>query len=364
MWLNKQKEPSHMKYQKFAEYLDANSKLRATAPVKKIADFEGKVDTKPVKEKKHKDAGGKGQDGEIKPYKGGPDARDPNKGKLADGFADKGDKKLKYTLTNDVGKAIEGVPGGKGAPTWPKTKTQEWVDRTKNMSLAEFTKTVRDEALEGCEKEVPHNSIKETVSACKCNKKHVAALVREMKRNGLFGKLVSEMVQHPETFKALAILMERDESYARKFVKAMNEMIAPPIDGAGGPPMMGKKKKPPMMGDMGMPHPDDMGDDDSDEDGDDMDGDDDMGDDMDGDDDMGDDDMGDGSDMDGDEGMDDDGGLGDDDLGIGGDPAADAGMAPHDKMAPPSFKKKPKLHAHHHLLNAMKDHPSMMGGGM
>ena len=89
-----------MKYQKFAEYLDSNGKLKAVAPVKKIADFEGKVDTKPVKETKHKDAGGKGQDGEIKPYKGGTDAKDPNKGKLTDGFADKGDKKLKYTLIN------------------------------------------------------------------------------------------------------------------------------------------------------------------------------------------------------------------------------------------------------------------------
>ena len=338
-----------MTYKKFQEYLDANNKLKTSGTVKKIADYEGKVDTKPVKETKHKDAGGKGQDGEIKPYKGGTDAKDPNKGKLTDGFADKGDKKLKYTLDDKVGKTTDGVPGGKGAATWPKTKTQEWVEKTRHLSLAEFTKAVRDEAFEGLEntKEAPHNSIKETVSACKCNKKHVSALVREMKRNGLFGKLVAEMVQHPETFKALSILMERDESYARKLVSAMNEMIAPPID--GGLSMLGKKKP---LG--GLPHPD-MSDDDSDEDSDDLD---DGSDEDDMDSDGLDDDGSDGSDDDSGEG--DDLGLGDDNLGIGGGADDASGLAPHDKMAPP--KKKPKLHAHNHLLNAMKDHPALMGG--
>lgn len=342
-----------MPYQKFQEYLDANNKLKTSGTITKLADYEGKVETKPTKEKKHADAGGKGQDGEIKPYKGGPDAVDPNKGKLKDGFADKGDSKLKYTPNDVVGKTTEGVPGGKSSPSWPKTKTQEWLDRTKGMSLAEFTKTVREEALEGCDNPVSVNSIKEAIAACKCNKKHVSAMVREMKRNGLFGKLVAEMAQHPETFKALAILMERDEGYARKFAKALNEMIAPPMDGH---PMFGKKKKPPMD----LPHPDDMGDDvdglggdddalgdeeglDDDDMGDNLDG----GDDLDGDDDDMGDDMGDDDDM----------GLGDDDLGIGAADPADAGLAPHDKMAPP--KKKPKLHAHNHLLNAMKDHPAM-----
>lgn len=366
-----------MAYMKFQEYLDRNKKLKTSGTVKQIADYEGKVETKPAKEKKHKDAGGKGQDGEIKPYKGGSDGADPNKGKLKDGFADKGDKKLKYEPKTDVPAKVG--EGGKKTATWPKTKTQEWVDRTKNMSLAEFTKTVRAEALKGLDEcacqESPHNSIKETIAVCKCNQKYVSALVREMKRNGLFGKLMKEMVNHPETFKALAILMERDEMYARKLAKAMNEMVAPPMGDEhggmdiGGPPMHSKKKKkhlPP-------PHPhDDMG----------MGGDDDMGMGMGGDDDMGEemphpDDMHDDDDM----------GMGDDDLGLGGDDMGgddlggdmphpddlggdDMGMGddgpppPHnDKIGKlPMKKKKPKLGAHHHLMAAMKDHPALMGG--
>ena len=359
-----------MAHIKFQEYLDRNNKLNANGTVKTVADYEGKTDTKPVKENKHKDAGGKGQDGEIHPYKGGTDAKDPNKGKLTDGFADKGDKNLKYQPKTDVPAKVG--EGGVKKATWPKTKTQEWVDRTKGMSLAEFTKTIRKESLDGLSEcacqEAPHNSIKETVDVCKCNQKYVSALVREMKRNGLFGKLMKEMVTHPETFKALAILMERDEMYARKLAKAMNEMVAPPMGDPhgggdiGGPPMHKPKKKKfphPQMGmddDMGMggddtdegepmPHPDEMHDDD-------MGDEDDMGDDL------GDDDMGDEGDM-GDDDMGDD--LGDDDLGLGGDDMP----SPHDKIGKlPMKKPKPKLGAHHHLMNAMKDHPALMGGGM
>ena len=336
-----------MAHMKFQEYLDRNNKLKTSGTVKQIADFEGSIDTKPAKEKKHKDAGGKGQDGEVKPYKGGTDAKDPNKGKLGDGFAHKGDSKLKYEP--DVTVPAKVGEGGKKQATWPKTKTQEWVDKTKGMSLAEFTKTVREDALKGLDEcscqESPHNSIKETVAVCKCNQRNVSALVREMKRNGLFGKLVKEMVDHPETFKALAILMERDEMYARKLAKAMNEMVAPPMgDDAGGgdiggPPMhkMKKKKLPPdMMGmdddDMGedMPHPDDMHDDDMD--------------DMD---DMGDEDMDDMDDM-GDEDMDDMDDMGDEDM-----PAP-----PHDKIGKIG---PPKKSAHQNLMAAMKDHPALMG---
>jgi hypothetical protein len=373
---------------KFQEYLDKNNKLQTSGKVKTIADYEGKVDTKPVKEKKHKDAGGKGQDGELKPYKGGTDAKDPNKGKLNDGFASKGDKKLKYAPKN-------GVPakeGGKKTATWPKTKTQEWIDRTKGMSLAEFTKNLRSEAFKGLDEcacqEAPHNAIKETISVCKCNQKYISALVREMKRNGMFGRLFGEMIQHPEAYKVLAKLMEKDESYSRKLVKAMNEIGDPmggmgsdPMGGPmGGPPMPKKKKKPmpPMHGGMG----DDlgMGDDDMDMHGDhdDMDDDnmDDMGDDSDDMDvdDMGDDDMGDEhGDMDMDDMGDDDGGIGD--LGDdGGDPDEDGGMGhdidggvggppmpPHDKIGklPPPKKHKKGID---HLMGALKNHANMMGG--
>ena len=95
-----------------------------------------KQEAKPAKEKKHKDAGGKGQVGEPKPYHPTATAKDPNKGKLSGGFAEKGEKSLKYKPDTDVPQKVG--EGGKKKATWPKTKTQEWVDRTKDMSLAEL----------------------------------------------------------------------------------------------------------------------------------------------------------------------------------------------------------------------------------
>lgn len=357
-----------MPYIKFQEYLDRNGKLQASGKVKQIADFEGTVETKPTKEKKHKDAGGKGQSGEMKPYKGGSDAKDPNK-KMSDGLAGKGDTKLKYSPKVET----PAKEGGKKKATWPKTETQAWLDKTKGMSLAEFTKSIRAEATKGLDEcacqEAPHNSIRETVSVCKCNQKYVSALVREMKRNGMFSKLFAEMVQHPEAYAVLARLMERDESYSRRLVSALNEMMGPPMGDMGGdmggpPPKMAKKlplrkKKKPMppmddMGDMG----DDMGGEMGDEDMP-------MPDDMGGEDDMGDEDMGDDLGLDvpaedddelGDEGiMDDEGG---DDMGMGGDMGDDMPPAPHDKIMPPKKKKK---HGFDHLLGAMKNHPAMHG---
>lgn len=324
-----------MAYMKFQEYLDNNKKLQTSGDVQTVADFKGKVDTKPNKEKMHKDAGGKGQDGEVKPYKGGSDAADPNN-KMKDGFAHKGDTKLKYEPDTDVPKKVG--DGGKKAATWPKTtKTQEWIDKTKGMSLAEFTKSVRSEALKGLDEcscqESPHNSIKETISVCKCNNKYVSALVREMKRNGLFGKLVKEMAQHPETFQALANLMERDESYARKLAKALNEMVAPPI-GMNSPVKKDLNGPVAPEGDMGDEDSEDMEDEMGDEDMEDEMGDEDSeGEDSE---DMGDEDE---------EGLDDDG------TDEFGDEHIDAGS---DDMPPPK-----KLGAHQNLMNAMKNHPAL-----
>ncbi len=364
-----------MAHKSFQEYLDNKSKMSNTGKVQQIADYTGPKAAAPGKEKKHKDAGGEGQKGTPKPYAGGTNAADPNKGKLGDGFAKKGDKALEYTpgkktpatKSNDP----SGVPGGKSVATWPKTKTQEWIDRTKEMSLAEFTKAMQKHATKGLDECACQNgdvleSVKTAVALAKANTSVMNSLVREMKRSGTFGKLVAEMLKHEETYGVIARFMEHDEKYARRLVRAMNEMVGPPahkddID-------EDDPSKP--------PHPSDHhGSDDDDP----MSmGDDDMGDDMG----MGgdDDDMGMGGDDDGMGGDD----MGGDDMGMGGDDdgMGDPSMGPHghggDKdsdIAPgskimPTKKKKPK--AHHHLMSALKDSPmgqdmggmGGMGGGV
>ncbi len=397
-----------MAHKTFQEYLDTKSKFSTKGKIEAKADYSGPKESAPKKENKHKDAGGKGQ-GQPKPYKGGKDAKDPNKGKLDGGFADKGDKDLKYTPGDKEkgnfitgGKEAAGVPGGKTVSSdWNKTKTQEWLNRTKGMSLAEFTKMIQKTTSKGIDKitnecacqESANDVVRQAVALANANQSVMITLVREMKRNKAFGKMVAEMLQHDETYKVMAHFMERDEKYARRLVRAMNEMVGPPahkddIDDDDDDP-----SKP--------PHPEDMhGSDD------DMDmgmGDDDMG--------MGGDDMGLGGpphghhghhDMDGPHGHpmggddmglggDDDmgmGGMGGDDMGLGGDDMGlggddhdptmgphghhgdkDADLAPGSKIMP--TRKKKKKHAHHHLMAALKDSPmgqdaggmGAMGGG-
>jgi hypothetical protein len=186
-----------------------------------------------------------------------------------------------------------------------------------------------------CQGVIPMEVVKQTADLVKVNRGAVAALVREMKRNKTFGRLVAEMLRHDETYGVLARFMEGDERYARRLARAMNEIVAPP---AHQDDMEDEDGKPPHPADM---EGDDMGDDDMGGSGDmDMgDGDDmGMGDDAGMDDDMG---MGDGDDMGmgDDAGMDDDMGMGmgNDDMGgsphgPGGDPSSD--IAPHSKIMP------------------------------
>jgi len=303
-----------MAHMRFQEYLDAKNKFTKSPKVKAVADFEGKTEDKPGKEKMHKNAGGKGQEGTPYPYKAGKATKPSN-----DGLAHSGDKNLVYKpdtkmdyQKQNVSKSEMGVPGGKKIASWPMTKTQEWVDRTKKMSLAEFTKKIRNEALNNLNPS-QIGSIQETVEICKKNKSSISNLVREMKRNGLFNNLMKELSNHEETFKAFANLMESDEAYSRKLVKAMSEMVAPPI---GGSDEDDEKNK-------------DMDDENQDDDSD-MNGDDneegDEEDDMEG-------------DMEDHEEDDEEGDM------------KDHEEDEEDMQSLPA----PKMHAHHHLMNAMKD---------
>ena len=312
-----------MAHMRFQEYLDAKNKFTKSPKVKSVADFEGKTEDKPGKEKMHKNAGGKGQEGTPYPYKAGK-ATKPSK----DGLVHSGDKNLVYKpdtkldyQKQNVSKSEMGVPGGKKIASWPMTKTQEWVDRTKKMSLAEFTKKVRSEALNNLDPS-QIGSIQETVEICKKNKSSISNLVREMKRNGLFNNLMEELSNHEETYKAFANLMGSDEAYSRKLVKAMSEMVAPPIGGSDEDDQK----------DMGDEDQDDQSDDSNMDDEDHEEGDEDH---QEGDDegDM-EDDMGDEDHEEGEEG----------DMG-------DHEEGEEDMQGLPA----PKMHPHQHLMNAMKD---------
>lgn len=208
-----------MKHEKFLEYINRKGKVDKVAKIEKVASFNGKVDAAPVREKKSKEAGGHGQVSKPKKYKNGVD-KDPNAGQLKNGLADKGDKSLKMNIADGNSGEFKKVA---------KTKMQEWIDKTKNMSLAEFTQNLRKDSIRGLEEcdcqELPHNSIKETVNACKCNPKFISDLVREMKRNDLLEILTTEMIQHEKTLETLEKIMESNDFLNKR----ISEMVSPPI---------------------------------------------------------------------------------------------------------------------------------------
>ena len=322
-----------MGYISFHEYVEKNKKPQK-AKTALVADYDGPKKDAPELGKKPENAGGTAQGGKVLPYKGGKDAADPNKGKLMDGLGGK----LDHSKSGEVGKPT------KDLGNYP-LKTQEWIDKTKGMSLAEFTRKIRESRLAGVKSpSKTYESIKETVAVCKGNRSYVKDVVLEMKRQGVFETFFAAMASHPESFNVIAKLMESD-GYARKLVMAIDEMVGPPVGDdemdMPAPKMKHKHKIKGKMHDMGG---EDMG-------GEDL-GDEDMGDEDMGDEDMGDEDLGD-EDM-GDEDMGDEEGedLGDEDgdeEGMGGEDMGGEDLG--------DMLDKPKLSGKDKLMKAMK----MMG---
>ncbi len=211
-------------FKSFQEYIDQNKKVVEKPKVAKVADFEGKQPTKPEKEKKSKDAGGAEQVGDVKPYSNGENAKDPNKEDKS-GLVYQGDKKLVYEPNVDE--------KSKETKTWPKTDVSEWIDKTKNLSLAEFTKKVREESGD-CSEGI-YETVRAIIEACKCSKKNVGTFVRESKRNKILESLMEEIFKLPESYQVLSALIE-NKFYSSKFDKMFNEMVAEPVglDGEEG----------------------------------------------------------------------------------------------------------------------------------
>jgi hypothetical protein len=351
-----------MGYMSFNEYVE-KQKGQKKPKIAVVADYDGPSSDSPKLGDMPKDSGGKGQHGKPHPYKSGKDAPNRNKDDKS-ALGHKGNKSNQY-----MPKATHSntVPSKKLA-SYPNVKTQEWVDRTKNMSLPEFTKRVRSERLQNLGENAvkAYESIKETTSFCGKSDTYVADLVLEMKRKGVFEKVFKIMAQQNESFRIVGNLMKKNESFARKLLLNITEITAGSVgmgdEGMGGEshmddednlgatsPPEGKNKKTNHMGDEDHEGDDEDGMDDDedsmdDDEGDDEDGmDDDEGDDEDSmDDDEGDDEDG----MDDDEG-DDEGGMGDDEGGMGG-------MGDKKGSAPSGPKEDSPI------MKAMKNNPVMM----
>lgn len=338
-----------MSFKKFVNYVEerkdgvnAKEGLVGNPKVKVVADYDGPDPKKPTK--------GEGQ-GELNSYKsanGNAAAKKPESG----GFADMGDKSLKYTPDTEGGDSKLTVLGKELKGEWPKLpKTEQFMRKTKNMSAQQFAefmvkecsyKTSEDLPMVNAEKAGPFHphpseAIRYVAALSSKDERVIEQLVNELKRNQVLGEVFKAALEYPESYRELSALFENEEGEkrAKSFARALKEAVGPPMG-----------LKPGQEDDMDNPHPemgDEMDDEMGDEESDDMD-DDDM--DMDDEDDM---DMhGADDDLDGDEDDMDD--MGDEEMGDEmGDMGGEEEMGP-----PPKFGKKPgKLSAHSNIMSSM-----------
>ena len=212
--------------QNFQRYVEAMREKANDKGVKAktdlTPDYDGPSPSAPSLGKFPQNAGGVAQSGKVSPYKGGKDASDPNKGFASDGLGHKG------------GKGYESMPKtahgekDKVVSDYPKKTTMEWLDKNKNLSLAEFTKKVRAERLAGLNTS-PSNAyeaIKEAIAVCSSNKKYILDTILEMKRNDLFEEFLVAMTNQNEAYDVLAHLVTTNESFNRKLNQSIFEVAA------------------------------------------------------------------------------------------------------------------------------------------
>ena len=163
------------------------------------------------------------------PYKSGKDAPDRNK----DDSTALGHKGKKSDHYMPKAKHHDSTPG-KELKSYPHIKTQEWIEKNKNLSLAEFTKKVRTENIKefGENSTRSYTSIKESVDLCKSDK-YVTDFILEMRRQGVFEKVLAAMIQQNESFRVVNKLMRQDESFARALLMNITEITAGAVGDEG-----------------------------------------------------------------------------------------------------------------------------------
>ena len=171
-----------------------------------------------------------------KPYAAGKNSDKYKPKKPADGFADKGNSKLKYAPgVAGVDKAGE---GGKKVASFPNcksatTKSEAFLDATKGMNSSEFAKFVAEQNKAG-RSDVSHPSqyIKYTTALVAENANLADSLVCEFRRRGVLALLAFEVLSQPEGVKTLVEMMGDPvigPAFCRKLARKMSEEVSPPV---------------------------------------------------------------------------------------------------------------------------------------
>ena len=204
------------------EYVNDQGKLVEKPEVTAVADYTGPDSKAP-------------QGKNSTPYKAANDkTKSPSFDVEKNGLGDLGNNELKYNPKTDYSQTV--------VKSW--TKTEGFINKTKNMSLAEFTKYMLDEC--GCGavddadlpyvtayttgKFQPHppEAIKYVVVLANKNNNILDSMVQEMKQSGVLGKVLKALLDHPESYDQLTSLFgdsEQGPSRCKLFAKSMNNNV-------------------------------------------------------------------------------------------------------------------------------------------
>lgn len=235
------KDPAEKKKGKLRsikEYLDEKGKL-AAPKVTKVADYTGpdpKAPEAPKTKGKNWDSGTSA--GTPSPYR--TPISNNSKSSSEEGFADKGSKDLVYEPDTETSKDSGYLPGGKVVDV--KSKTESFINKTKNMSMKEFTEYMVEECgcagMGGEDSDLPMvnayssgkfhpyppEAIKYVVVLADKNEKIMENLVHEMKRSGGLGKIIKSLMEHPEAYDEMTSLFEDGEEGHKRAKKMAGSM--------------------------------------------------------------------------------------------------------------------------------------------
>jgi hypothetical protein len=237
-------------FKKFQEYMNARGKI-AQPKEKEVADYDGPNPKSPPASKTptvlDKGMAPPKAKHEPKPYRA---VGKPAGSKEAEsGLADTGDKNLVYDPdTKNIPKQdnIEGQKR-KNYPPNKKTKTEQFLDTTKGMSIHEFTNhmiTKRKEGLNDLpvisDNQHPEEIVRYVAVLADKNESILEDLIHSLKRNRCFKKLVESLMEIPEALNMMTELLSDDSEgprRCRQLVRCMEdsytESVGPPFGISG-----------------------------------------------------------------------------------------------------------------------------------
>lgn len=233
------------KFTSFKEYLNKDGKTQEKPIVDAMADTAPEPTKSPPEAKtkgKGWEANVKDGNGKPSPYKApGTEKKGiivADGGEQGKGLADQGDKKLEY---NPKVKENPTYSNWDTETSWPKTKTEDFIDRTKSMSLPEFAKHMIDAAKpgddaptvfaprEGRFRPNPYESVRYVAHLAMNNEQVMESLVMEFVRREGLPKLMEELFKHRKSYEEAVSAIDCD-----RFLNTIREMTSPPASETEG----------------------------------------------------------------------------------------------------------------------------------